>query len=328
MVHGMATKKWLKSFVFFHNLYHDQKNNRYIKISDDGNETTVIEMTDECIKIRVKELKQFLALKDMYLSIQFDCREHTTLSLEELRREEGCEDYKDELSIWSLCYGNFGGMGGEYKAFSRLLGKKLILPFPKSKSGLYGFGKGEKKKYVDFIIDTNEVGDEISFNSNPDLLANNFGANPEAPNYLTAVHFKKEVLYKYYGQPSKYSVEDSYLRCASLWGLQMDNHHDDKVCVWLGDLGRDLPYQEQLHWRSHNIHPEGSVSKTYFKRQILAQFTDSDRPEHIFKSKYNKLHKLNLEHLGWEILLPLNNDDIHHFDSLRIPSTNEQSDFD
>lgn len=317
-----------EEFRFFHNLYHDQKNNRYIKIGDDGNETTIIEMTDERIKIRVKELRQFLAIKDMYLSIQFDCREHTALTLEKLRREDGCEDHKDELSIWSLCYGDFGGMGGDHKAFSRLLGKKLILPFPKSKSGLYGFTKEEKKKYVDFIIDTDEVGDEISFNSNPDLLANNFGANPEAPNYLTPVHFKKEVLDKYYGQPSKYSVEDSYLRCASLWGLQMDNHHNDKVCVWLGDLGRDLPYQEQLHWRSHNIHPEGSVSKTYFKRQILAQFTDSDRPEHIFKSKYNNLHKLSIEHLGWALLLPLNTDDAHHFESLRVPSTNEQSDFD
>ena len=108
----------------------------------------------------------------------------------------------------------------------------------------------------------------------------------------------------------------------------MDNHHNNKVCVWLGDLGRDLPYQEQLHWRSHNIPPEGSVSKTYFKRQILAQFTNSDRPEHIFKSKYNELYALSIENLGWELLLPLNEDDAHHFDSLRIPSTNEQGDFD
>ncbi len=87
---------------------------------------------------------------------------------------------------------------------------------------------------------------------------------------MTPVHFDKKVLDKYYGQPSKYSVEDSYLRCASLWGLQMDNHHNNKVCVWLGDLGRDLPYQEQLHWRSHNIPPEGGVSKTYFKKANIS----------------------------------------------------------
>ncbi len=317
-------KEISEEFRFFHNLYHDQKNNKYIKIDDDGNETTVIEVDDECIKIRVKELKQFLAIKEMYLSIQFNCREHSILSLEDLCIEKDCQDYNDELSIWSICYGDFG----DHQSFSRFLGKKLIRPFPKSKSGLYGFSKEEEEKYVDFIINTDDVGDEITHNSNPDLLANHLGGNPEAPNYLTAVHFKKEVLDKYFGQQSKYSVEDSYLRCASLWGLQMDNHLEDKVCVWLGDLGRDLPHHEQLYWRSYNIPPEGGVSKTYFKQQILAQFTDSDRPEHIFKSKYNKLHKFSLEHLGWEILLPLNTDDAHHFESLRVPSTNEQSDFD
>ena len=317
-----------EEFRLFHNLYHDRKNNRYIKISDDGNETTIIEESDECIKIRLKELKQYLAIKDMCLSIQFDYREHTPLSLDEIDSKESCKDDRGELCTWSLCYGDFGGLGGQHKAFSRLLGKKIILPFPKSNSGVYGFAKEEKKKYVDFIIDTDELGDEVSFNSNPDLLANVFGANPEAPNYLTPVHFDKKVLDKYYGQPSKYSVEDSYLRCASLWGLQMDNHHDNKVCVWLGDLGRDLPYQEQLHWRSHNIPPDRGVSKTYFKRQILAQFSNSDCPEHIFKSKYNELYTLCIENLGWELLLPLSEDDTHHFDSLRIPSTNEQSDFD
>jgi hypothetical protein len=317
-----------EEFRFFHNLYHDRKNNRYIKISDDGNETTIIEESDECIKIRLKELKQFLAIKDMCLSIQFDYREHTALSLDEINSEECCEDNNGELFIWSLCYGNFGGMGGKHKAFSCLLGKKIILPFQKSKSGLYGFSEAEDKKYLDFIIDTDEVGDDKFFNSNPDLLANNFGSNPEAPHYLTPVHFDKKVLDKYYGQPSKYSVEDSYLRCASLWGLQMDNHHDNKVCVWLGDLGRDLPYQEQLHWRSHNIPPEGGVSKTYFNRQILAQFANSERPEHIFKSKYDEFYTLSIENLGWEFLLPLGEDDAHHFDCLRIPSTNEQRDFD
>ncbi len=88
----------------------------------------------------------------MCLSIQFDCREHTALSLDEIGNKEGCEDDKDELFIWSLCYGDFGGIGGGDKSFSRLLGKKIILPFPKSKSGVYGFTKEEKKKYVDFVI--------------------------------------------------------------------------------------------------------------------------------------------------------------------------------
>lgn len=327
--HGFKSdyKEVSEEFRLFHNLYHDHMNNRYIKVDDDGNEITVIEMKPNHIQIRVKELKQFLAIKEMFLSIQFDCREHSRLSEEELSlSREGLSEESD-FYIWTLAYGDFSGIG-EHQAFSRMLGKKLVKPFPKSKSGLYGFTKEEPKKYVDFIIDTDEVGDDVSYNSNPDFLANFFGANLEAPNYLTPVHFKKEVLDKYYGKPSKYSVSDSYLSCASLWGLQIDNHHDGKVCVWLGDLGRDLPYEEQLHWRSYNVAPSGGVSETYYKRQIMAQFTDSDRLEHVFKSKYLELQKTSNENLGWSLLLPLSDEDNHHFECLRIPSTNEQRDFD
>jgi len=142
------------------------------------------------------------------------------------------------------------------------------------------------------------------------------------------VHFRKQVLDKYYQEPSKYSVEDSVLSCGYLWGLNIDNHHDDKVCVWLGDIGRYLPYTEQLHWRAHNIPPEGGVSKTYFKRQILAEFTDSDRPEHLFRQRYQDLQKVCKEYLGWQLLLPLETSDEYHFQCLRIPATDEQRDFD
>lgn len=326
--HGLKNdyKEISEEFRLFHNLYHDHINNKYIKI-DDGNEVNVIEVNSNSIQIRVKELKQFLAIKEMFLSIQFDCREHSYISEEELSVDRSELSDKNDLHLWTLAYGDFGGVS-EYQAFSRLLGKKIIMPFPKSKSGLYGFTKEEPKNYADFIIDSDEVGDDLSYNSNPDLLANFFGANPDAPHYLTPVHFKKEVLDKYYGKPSKYSVSDSHLSCASLWGLQIDNHHDDKVCVWLGDLGRDLPYEEQLYWRSYNVAPSGGVSETYYKRQIMAQFTDSDRLEHIFKSRYLALQNASNENLGWNILLPLSDEDAHHFECLRIPSTNEQRDFD
>lgn len=320
-------KEISEEFRLFHNLYYDRTTDKYIKIDDDGNEAIVIEVLPNCIKVRIKELKQFLAIKEMFLSIQFDYREHSRFTQEELSLDDESLSAKGELYSWSLAYSDFDGIDGDF-AFSRLIGKKLIRPFPKSKSGLYGFAIEKPKQFIDFIIDTDEGGDDELHNSNPDLLANFFGTNPEAPNYLTPVHFKKEVLDKYYAKPSKYTVEDSYLRCSGLWGLQIDNHHDDKVCVWLGDLGRDLPYEEQLHWRSYNIAPSGGVSETYYKRQIMAQFTDSQRPEHIFKSKYSKLQKEYEASLGWSILIPLNKEDFHHFDCLRVPATNEQRDFD
>ena len=89
---------------------------------------------------------------------------------------------------------------------------------------------------------------DSSDTSDPAKLSNYFGANPEAPHYLTPVFFKKEVLQRYLSHPDRYSVEDGYLRCQSLWGMAIDNHHKDYVSAYLGDLGRDLPEAEQNHW--------------------------------------------------------------------------------
>lgn len=327
--HGMREdyQEISEEFRLFHGLYHDSKTDQYLKFDDDGNEIVVVIAEEDRIRIRVKEIRQFLAIRDMHLSVQFDCREHSSYSLEELGLEECGDDKRQGLACWGLHYGGFRGIG-EHRAFSRLLGKRLVEPLPKSKSGFFGFAEEEEKKYVDFIINVDENGDEETNTSNPGALANYFGANPGAPNYLTPVHFRKHVLDKYYQQPSKYSVEDSILWCGTLWSLQIDNHHHDKVCAWLGDLGRDLPYQEQLHWRAYNIPPQGCVSETYYKRQILAQFTDSVRPEHLFATHYRRLQEECENYLGWHLLLPLEAGDEYYIKGMRIPATDEQRDFD
>ena len=320
-------KEISEEFRLFHRLYHDRKLNHYLKFDDDGNETVVAIVEENKILIRVKEVRQFLAIRDMHLSIQFDCREHSKFLLEELEFEEGEKKRRNDLTTWNIYYGNFDG-NSDYSALSRLIGKRLVPPLPKSKSGLWGFEEKADKRYMEFIIKLDEYANEETYSSNPSLLSNFFGANPDAPNYLTAVHFRKQVLDKYFQQPSKYSIEDSMLRCGSLWSIQIDNHHGDKVCAWLGDLGRDLPYQEQLHWRSFNIPPQGSVSNTYFRRQIMAEFADSDRPEHLFAIRYDQLQEDCRKLLGWQLLLPLDSGDTYHIKSVRIPASDEQRDFD
>lgn len=277
-----------EEFRLFHNLYHNRKTDEYIKIDDDGNEDTVILVRPDCIQIRLKEIRQFLAIKEMHLWIQYDYLEYAEHSLEELGLKGGQTMQRDSGVSWRLSCRDFPDVRN-YKALGRLLGNRLIQPLPKSKSGFPGFAEEPEERHVDFIIDVDENGDEVSFTSDPDALANHFDANPHVPNYLTPVYFRKEVLDKYYQRASKYSVEDSLLRCGRLWVMAIDNQHDDKVCAWLGDLGRDLPYQERLHWRAHNIPPSGKMSEIFYKRQILAQEIDTDRPDLLFKERYDEL---------------------------------------
>ena len=167
----------------------------------------------------------------------------------------------------------------------------------------------------------------MTYTSRPNALANFFGANPDAPNYLTAVFFRDGVLDRYYQSPSRYSVETGFLRCGHEWGLPIDNHHGGKVCAWLGDLGK-IPNGEQFHWRAHNIPPSGGPSDTFLQNQIEARATDSKRPIFLFNKSYGNLQKSCVTHLGWHLLRPLISEDSHHLKALRIPSSNEQREFD
>ena len=179
-----------EEFRLFHRLCHDRKQDKYIKIGDDGEEQLVVIVEPDRVQVRLKEIRQFLAIKEMHLAIQFDCREHSANSLEELGLARRGDDRREGLSCRMLNCGDFGGTGS-HRAFSHLLGKRLIRPLPKEKSGFWGFANEEPKKCVDFIIGVDENGGEILHTSHKGQLGDCFGANPGNPHYLTPVHFRK-----------------------------------------------------------------------------------------------------------------------------------------
>jgi hypothetical protein len=167
------------------------------------------------------------------------------------------------------------------------------------------------------------------FTSNPELLSNDFGANPEAPHYLTPVFFKKEVMQKYYRSPSEYEVCDSSLSRRGGWNLRFDNNLVDCVSVFLGDLGRGLPENEQKYWATFNIIPDGrQISETNIQRNLMGNFFVPESPEHKFKNEFRKLQNQWLKRYGWSLFLPLCEKDAHYFLSLRSMITNEQAEFD
>jgi hypothetical protein len=305
-----------EEFRLFHNLYHDTKTNKYLKINDSDDTEVVAIIEENKISIRLQEIREFLTAKKMHLSIQFDYKEFSLLSLEELNlsSKQDSKQKSNELHCWSLCI-----VSGEnapqtnYKSFSTLRGKKLIKPFDKMPE--------KTKKYADFIIGVDDNGNKIEASCNYNLLG-------KPADYLTPVCFKKTVLEKYYNQSSKFTVEDRSLRGPS-WGLIIDNLHKDKVCVWLGDLGRDLPcYEEQLHWRSHNIAPNGNMSETFLASQLGCKFNESEQPDHLFIKNYNLLMQACNDCLDFQLLLQLKEKDSHCLTIIRIPATEEQLDFD
>lgn len=317
-----------EEFRLFHNLYHDRQRDEYIKMDEGGNEIVVAVVEPKLVKIRMKELRQFLAIKEMYLSIQVDCAVYSRYRLEELGITADGRDLKQDLACWNLSISSTDIIGGPgRRTLSSLQGKRLIAPLPKANSGFGDFAEPGGCQYVDYIIRMDDHGNDVVHTCDPDALANFFGRNRGAAHEVTPVSFRRQVLDKYYQEPSKFKIEDGYLSCASLWDLRIDNHHDDKVCVLLRDLAY-LPFSEQLHWRSYNFASASGYSEVAVRRNFLAEWVESDQPEHAFQEKYLELTRVCQENLGWQFLLPLKGADAYHLQSIRVPSTNEQRDFD
>jgi hypothetical protein len=307
----------LEEFRLFHNLYYDDKSKSYLSFDDTGDEVEAVKFIDNEVRIRRRFLRSFMAARQMNLLLYFELTRHFT------KRTAYSSDESAEQLTYTIYSGDSYSDG--YISFSRILGKKLILCEPVKDCGAWPFEK--VKNHQEFIIDGDSDEPE-TFSCEPDLLANYFGANPEAPHYLTPVFFRKEVMQKYYAS-SDYEITDGHLRRTGAWGLRFDNNSPYHVAVFLGDLGRDLPEKEQIYWKSFNLIPdERKISRTNFERSFLGNFYDPENPEHRFKNKYNELQKYWNEKYGWHLFLPLSAKDEHFFDSLRSMLTKEQSEFD
>lgn len=317
-------KELSEEFRLFHNLYYDRQSEKYLKVLDSGEDQEVAIIKENEICIRLSCLKEYIAAKQIVLALFFDIRCDINKKISDMEKKTLALDIEEKNLKMARNAGNF--ITGQERAFSRLCGKKLIFPGRIEESGIWPFENQEK--HQSFIIGEDERGGYVEYSSDPDGLADYFGGNPDAPHYLTPVFFRKEVFQKYYSKPSLYTVEDSYLHCASLWGVRIDNNLPNYVCVFLGDLGRDLPEDDQRYWRSFNVPPDGTISETYFKRSFLGDFAEPQNEDLIFKNKFESLNSDWKKQFGWPLFLPLAKDDHHLYATLRVPLSNDQAEFD
>lgn len=306
-----------QEFCLYYNLYPELSRKRFLLIDNNGDESEAVRYGDDFLEIRTDLVLKFCAVKQMALAIYVDGFRKSPHTLQEL----GLKDTETNHSgprheyFLSLAEPLFSLRRG-IPTRGRIVGKKYILPGPMP------IEDDEKSEiYQGFIIDADASGSPIRHTCNPEKL------NPS--DYLTPVFFRAEVLSKYYADPQKYSVEDGYLRCGSLWGLQLDNDHPDYVVVFLGDLGCDLSETERNYWLSFNIAPEGrTISRTTLQRSLEGMFAEPARPDLIFKQEYKSFNSAFRESLGWDFFLPFHDDDQHFLTGLRLPSKDNQAEFD
>ena len=309
-----------QEFIHYFNLYYDQLENKYIEILRDGSQVDVLVLQESFIKVRLKHLKIFLAIKKSHLAIYFDIWRISNKTLRELNIKKSIttiqkESYK--CSYEFLDNNRFSHIYPEGKSCSWFLGKKLISG--KKNFKLDNFDGSEKKKYEDFIIGIDENGDETYKRCDPFGL----GANE----FLSPVFFKRGVLRKYFDNPHQYEVLDSYLKCKSFWGIPIDNNKRDYVVVFLGDLGKHLSNSEQVYWKGFNVQPDGRISKTYWDRSFMNKTSPPVMPDLLFKQLFKKFTKFWYEKFGWYLFKPLNEPDIHSFSTLHVPLSESTVEF-
>ena len=95
---------------------------------------------------------------------------------------------------------------------------------------------------------------------------------------ISPTFFRPEVLQKYKADPEKYTIDGRSINCRGAWYLTTyDINEAGQVHSYIGYLAQ-LPYEEQLYWRSFNEWPKGNISKRAFQTDILGEFSKEDDP--------------------------------------------------
>ncbi len=152
------------------------------------------------------------------------------------------------------------------------------------------WGKDEEKQYASFIAYDwkNQVVDEIS--CDPKCLSNYF-TKSDLPYEVTPAFFRAEVLRKYKADSEKYVLEERSITCRGAWHLKTyDINEAGQVHTYLVYLSQ-LPYREQLYWKSFNEEPRASISKRAFTTDFKGEFTTEFEPVSSLKYRVRELSR-------------------------------------
>ena len=320
-------------FLLYYNCFWVEEKNEYQAINDMGEISTVVKYVKkknvEIILVDAHTLKDYLAVKGASLGRFHDHKRRSKHEISDFLDEE-MKTYiiSDNESYLELDL-RIDIQFNDVKSTSRLLGKDMVKPYDTPKTHEWS-AELDSKEYLDFIIGRNEKGKEVKETSNPNLLSS-YHIDKGKPHFLTPVFFKKELLQKYYSEPSKYTVSEQSIEYLSIWRIEIDVTNENLVQAYLGDVGRDLPYNEQLHWRQFNVVPKGKISEHRYKKDFLVEFASpsiEEAPIMYFKQCFEELQMEFREKTGSQLFKDLASKDKHHYNTLHVPVTEEWKELD
>lgn len=300
-----------EEFILYFKLFEDikDKQNRiYYFVNDYGELDEVLVIASNQVKIKLKYLREYITMRDMYFCISFDFMILLNKIDEDWQIEYIENDFKsDEYYYNHLIRYHFDS----YQSW--IMGNYFINPY-ETKGNYLEF---DKEKYEDFITGIDDEG-------------NNIFENPLTASkaHFTLTYFKKEVLNKYYNNPNEYEI-DGFSISNKFFRLKIDNNLENIVPVFLTDL-RILPHSEQLHWKQYNIAIEDKfkISQAFHNTMILGNWHQkSNTVDLVFKEEYSKFNKRWLEKYGWNLYKPLAEEDEYLFKALHLITENNIKSF-
>lgn len=133
---------------------------------------------------------------------------------------------------------------------------------------------GNRRRFVEFVAYDwrNKCTTEIS--TDPAATTNYFEASENSlPFELSPAFFKPDILLKYKADRDRYMIGERDIHCRGAWTLRgFDMNDAGQVHAYICDLG-NLPYQEQLYWKSFNEEPLAGISKRAIENDFEGEWS-------------------------------------------------------
>ena len=313
-----------QEFVFLFDLYRGE-DGCYYAVDECGRKEKVVVIDKDSVRFKTSYLMRYIAARQL-LYVQFVDSRRSSRSGYPMRPKRICsESHRSD----SYCYQIWYQSTEEHDyLFSMLYARSIVRPGDVEKCKIWPYDEGDDEPFPEFIVAELPDGRYERFSCDPCKLGNYFGANPDAPQYMTPVYFKPDVLDRYRNDPH-FEVSERRLSCGTQWSVEIDNVIPSRVMVYLGDLGRDMPQSERMHFLAHEISPtEQQISETAVAQDFFCMFDAPMGPVSALFAARDKLDNTWTAKFGNPLYRPLHEDESDMRKLIRIPSGDGRQEFD